>query len=69
MALCAISLNRYTLSDVYLNKLKEFIKQNNWHNKEHYLPGIEMMQGNVDLKIKDAEDSFKRFESAYKNIN
>lgn len=66
LALCAIALNRYTLSDVYLNKLKEFIKQNDWNNKEQYLPGIEMMQGNVDLKIKDAEDSFKRFENAYK---
>lgn len=66
LALCSIALNRYTLSDVYLNKLKDFIKQNDWHNKEQYLPGIEMMQGNVDFKIKDAEDSFKRFENAYK---
>lgn len=72
LALCSISLNRYTLSDSYLKKLKDLIKNNDWPKKQNYLAGINMMQGNVDLKLKDANDSYNRFEKAYnvyKNSN
>lgn len=65
LALCSIALNRYTLSDSYLKKLKDLIKNNDWPKKQNYLAGINMMQGNVDLKLKDANDSYNRFEKAY----
>lgn len=72
LALCSIALNRYTLSDSYLKKLKDLIKNNDWGKRQNYLAGINMMQGNIDLKLKDANDSYNRFVKAYnvyKNSN
>lgn len=64
-AICCMELKRYKQAREYVEKCNEFISSNELPGKETFLPGIYMMRGVIERKLKLNTFSAERFCEAF----
>lgn len=65
LAICYIELDRINLCKESIDKCLEFIKSHKCSKVETYLPGIDMLQGLIQMEMKGNDDSLENFEIAF----
>lgn len=65
ICICGLTLERYNKVQQYIDDCKKNIETYDFKDKEKFMPGLKLIQGDVNLYLKENDKSLKEFEEAF----